>query len=80
MDLAMPAPNETDRLHALTRDRGDQETITALWRAGFGLPREGCARFERQLIGRDMPGAERDGGRQPGKAAASNLGATRFSG
>ena len=39
MDLAMPAPNETDRLHAMTRNRGDQDTITALWKVGFALPR-----------------------------------------
>ena len=39
MDLAMPAPNETDRLHAMTRNRADQDTITALWKVGFALPR-----------------------------------------
>ncbi|WP_462417278.1 hypothetical protein [Kytococcus sp. Marseille-QA3725] len=35
----MPAPNETDRLHELSRDSADHDAITDLWKAGFALPR-----------------------------------------
>ncbi|SNC61225.1 hypothetical protein SAMN05445756_0438 [Kytococcus aerolatus] len=39
MDTQRPAPTETDRLHALTRDNADREAITALWRTAFAMPR-----------------------------------------